>query len=161
MIVVADSSPLQYLILLEQTPLLEHFYRQVIVPEAVAAELRAPGAPEAVRGWMTSRPSWINVVQVTAEETAPIADWLDAGERAAIALAERLHADVLLIDEKDGRAEALRRSFHVTGTLGILFAAAQQGLVDVIDVLARLRQTTFYADQALIERQFGKWLSRE
>jgi predicted nucleic acid-binding protein len=49
----------------------------------------------------------------------------------------------------------------VTGTLGILFAAVQQGLVDVPGVLARLRQTTFYIDQTLIERQFGKWLNRK
>jgi predicted nucleic acid-binding protein len=49
----------------------------------------------------------------------------------------------------------------VTGTLGILVAAAQQGLVDVPGVLGRLRRTTFYAAQALIERQFGRWLNRE
>jgi predicted nucleic acid-binding protein len=104
MIVVADSSPLQYLILLDETRLLEHFYKQVFVPDAVAAELRWPGAPGSARAWMLSPPSWITVAQVTADEAAPIADWLDSGERAAIALAERLHADVLLIDEKDGRA---------------------------------------------------------
>ena len=56
---------------------------------------------------MSSPPSWISVVEVTAEETALIADRLDAGERAAIALAQRLHAQVLLIDEKDGPAEPL------------------------------------------------------
>jgi predicted nucleic acid-binding protein len=53
MIVVADSSPLQYLILLEQTSLLEHFYGHVFIPDVVAAELRAPRAPESVRTWLS------------------------------------------------------------------------------------------------------------
>jgi predicted nucleic acid-binding protein len=44
MIVVADSGPLHYLILLEQVDLLRRFYRQVLVPEAVASELSATGA---------------------------------------------------------------------------------------------------------------------
>ena len=51
---------------------------------------------------------------VKAEEIATITNELDLGERAAIALAERVRADVLLIDETDGRAEAMRRSLRVT-----------------------------------------------
>jgi predicted nucleic acid-binding protein len=41
MIVVADSGPLHYLILLEHIELLRRFYGQVLVPEPVAAELSA------------------------------------------------------------------------------------------------------------------------
>ena len=44
MIVVADSGPLHYLILLEQVDLLRRFYGQVLVPEPVASELSAAGA---------------------------------------------------------------------------------------------------------------------
>jgi len=43
MIVVADSGPLHYLILLEHTELLRRFYGQVVVPEPVASELSAAG----------------------------------------------------------------------------------------------------------------------
>ena len=114
MIVVADSSPLQYLILLEQTTLLHRFYGDVLVPEAVAIELRAARAPQRVREWMSRAPSWIEIVRVTANEIAPIAEGLDLGERAAIALAARIRADLILIDETEGRAEAVRRSFRVT-----------------------------------------------
>jgi len=45
MIVVADSGPLRYLILLEQTELLSRFYDQVVVPEAVVGELTTSKAP--------------------------------------------------------------------------------------------------------------------
>ena len=95
MIVVADSSPLHYLILLEQAPLLHRFYGDVLVPEAVAVELRAARAPQPVREWMSRPPSWIEVAQVTANEIASIAEGLDLGERAAIALAERVRADLI------------------------------------------------------------------
>jgi predicted nucleic acid-binding protein len=49
MIVVADSGPLHYLILLEQIELLRRFYGHVLVPEPVASELSAAGAPAVVR----------------------------------------------------------------------------------------------------------------
>lgn len=49
MIVVADSGPLHYLILLEHIDLLRRFYGHVLVPEPVANELSAAGAPAIVR----------------------------------------------------------------------------------------------------------------
>ena len=76
--------------------------------------------------------------RVTANEIAPIVEGVDLGERAAIALAERVRADLILIDETEGRAEAVRRSFRVTGTPGILRAAAEEGLIDVREVVNRL-----------------------
>lgn len=118
MIVVADSGPLHYLILLEQVDLLRRFYGQVLVPQAVASELSTSSAPGVVREWMTRPPLWVEVRPVASEVVAAITDDLDFGERSAIALAEALHADLLLIDEAAGRAEAKRRRLRVTGTLG-------------------------------------------
>jgi len=106
MIVVADSGPLHYLILLEQIELLQRFYGHVLVPEPVAGELSAAGAPTLVRNWVMKPPTWVDVRPVPADAVSMIADDLDLGERAAIALAEALRADLLLIDEAAGRAEA-------------------------------------------------------
>ena len=77
---------------------------------------------------------------------------------AAIALAEILHADLLLIDEAAGRAEAKRRHLRVTGTLGVLRAGAELGLVNVPNLIARLQATSFYVDEALLEAVFEPWL---
>lgn len=88
MIVVADSSPLHYLILLEQTALLHRLYAYVLVPDAVAIELSAARAPRSVQEWISRPPSWMEIVQVTAGEIASVAEDLDPGERAAIALAK-------------------------------------------------------------------------
>ena len=87
---------------------------------------------------------------------------LDLGERAAIALAETMHADPLLIDEAAGRAEAKRRYLRVTGTLGVLRSGAEQGLVKRARV-ARTTQGDHYYSlllMALLERGEPNGLSR-
>jgi predicted nucleic acid-binding protein len=161
MIVIADSSPLHYLILLEQADILRRLYRNVLIPDAVAKELRAAQSPLDVSAWVAHHPSWLRIVEVTAGDIALISDELDLGERAAIALAGKTGADLLLIDESAGRAEARRRNLRVTGTLGVLRAAADVGLLDVRDVLSRLRATNFYVDEALLRTIFEKWLQNE
>ena len=158
MIVVADSGPLHYLILLDHSELLRRFYSRVVVPDAVASELSTAGAPPAVRDWILQPPSWVTVVPVALEAVETITDDLDLGERSAIALATTLGADLLLIDEAAGRAEARRRNLRVTGTLGVLRAGAEQGLVNVPALIGRLKTTSFYVDDALVNAIFQRWL---
>jgi predicted nucleic acid-binding protein len=158
MIVVADSGPLHYLILLGHIELLRRFYGQVVIPDAVAAELSSACAPVVVRDWILRPPSWASVVSVGPEEVQAITDDLDLGERSAIALAARLSADLLLIDEAAGRAEARRRNMRVTGTLGVLRAGAEKGFVNVPELIAQLKTTSFYVDDALVNTIFRQWL---
>lgn len=159
MIVVADSGPLHYLILLDHADLLHRFYDEVVVPEAVAAELSTLSTPLIVREWISRAPSWLSIVPVESDAVQAVTDDLDPGERAAIALAGTMHADLLLIDEAAGRAEAKRLNLRVTGTLGVLRAAAERGLVDVPELIVRLKATTFYADDSLLMTVFGRWLT--
>jgi len=77
---------------------------------------------------------------------------LDPGEREAIALAEALRADALIIDEKRGRREAERRKLRVIGTVRVLDDAAEVGLIDLPTALDRLQSFGFYLDATL--RQF-------
>lgn len=158
MIVVADSGPLHYLILLDQAELLHCFYGQVIVPEAVLKELTSGKAPQSVKEWLSKPPSWLLVEAVSSSQLELVTEDLDLGEREAIVLAYLLRADLLLIDEISGRAEARRRSLRVTGTLGILRIAAEKELIDVPEVLARLQETNFYVTEDLIRSIFGLWL---
>ena len=67
MIVVADSSPLHYLVLLEVDQLLEQPYGRVIVPTVVMSELSHAAAPAAVREWVSRPPSWIQVCMANPE----------------------------------------------------------------------------------------------
>jgi predicted nucleic acid-binding protein len=161
MIVVADSSPLHYLILIEQAEVLRRLYGEVAIPDVVAAELRAERSPRKVREWLSAPPPWLRVSGVTPEEIASVPETLDLGERAAIALAERIHAELLLIDEAAGRREARQRRLRVTGTLGVLRTGADAGFVDVPDVLTRLESTNFYVDETLLKSIFGRWLESD
>jgi predicted nucleic acid-binding protein len=158
MIVVADSGPPHYLILIEQIDLLRRFYGQVTVPEAVANELGAAGSPAIVKSWIARPPAWVVITHVSPHDIESVTDDLDLGERAAIALAGSVGADLLLIDDAAGRVEAVRRGLRVTGTLGVLRAAAEQGIVDVPDMLTKLKATSFYVDDDLIKTIFDRWL---
>jgi predicted nucleic acid-binding protein len=76
---------------------------------------------------------------------------LGPGEWEAIALAEEVQADALLIDDRDGRQEALRRHLPVIGTLRVLADASDHGFADLRTVLSRLRQTNFRASEELFQ----------
>jgi hypothetical protein len=76
---------------------------------------------------------------------------LDLGEREAIALAETLRADAILIDERDGRRVAEQRHLTVIGTLQILDTAAENGLIDLPTVLDQLQSTTFRVSTRLLK----------
>jgi predicted nucleic acid-binding protein len=54
---------------------------------------------------------------------------LDKGEKHTLDMAQKYQADWVLIDEKFGRNMAEYLGFRVTGTLGILIKAKQQGLI--------------------------------
>jgi predicted nucleic acid-binding protein len=77
-------------------------------------------------------------------------NFLDRGEREAIALAEELHADRLIADETLARREAARRKLSVIGTLGLLRNAARAGLLSLPEALEELQKTSFYVAPELI-----------
>jgi predicted nucleic acid-binding protein len=85
---------------------------------------------------------------------------LDDGETAAIALAESLRSDVLLIDEREGFRVAPRKGLRVTGTLGLLDLAAERGLVDFTQAIRELERTSFRRPDALLEGLLEKHARR-
>jgi predicted nucleic acid-binding protein len=148
MIVVADASPLRYLVAIGIVDLLKTLYGRVLVPEAVAAELQDAKTPALVRAFIAQPPAWLEIRPDPPFE--PALRFLDAGERAAIGLAISADADGLLMDEWDGRAEAKRRSLVVTGTLGVLADAHLVGLFNFETALTQLRTTNFYVSDEVI-----------
>jgi len=121
-IVVADTTPLNYLIKLGYPDVLRELYGRVLVPPAVLTEMQHPEAPPEVQAWAAAPPVWLEEMQVMHLD-ATLADELGMGERQAISLALQLHADVLLIDELAGRRQAEERHLLVTGTLTVLLQA--------------------------------------
>jgi len=150
MIVVADTSPICYLLLINCIELLPQLYNQVLIPQAVQQELADRRSPMVVRDWINQPPGWL-VIQTVSPLGLDELDNLDPGERAAIMLAEQQGADLVVIDERLGRQVAVSRGLRVTGVLGVLDEAARQNLVDFSEVIARLQQTSFRANSALIQ----------
>ena len=129
MIIVSDTSPISNLLRIGQLPLLQVLYGSVVIPESVYEEIRALESFGIDTSWL-SNTEWITIQPVGNRAFADsLKSELDPGEAEAIALAIELKSDRLLIDERLGRQVAQRFSLKVTGLLGVLVAAKQDGLI--------------------------------
>ena len=160
-VVVADTSPLNYLVLVGQIGVLRRLFGKVIVRPEVLDELADSGAPREVIEWTQSRPEWLEIRGTRGDQTDPALQQIDAGERAAILLAQEETDVLLLIDDAAGRVEADRRHIRNIGTLGVLRAAAIRQLLDLPTVLTRLATTNFRISLPLIDDLLAEDLERK
>lgn len=154
MLVVADASPLILLGRLELLHLLPRLFDRVVTPrevfqEVAGEEIALPGS-RAVR-----RAEWLEVVDLDSEAQealqATLRSELDLGEAAAIALARARGADLLLIDERQGRRIARSLGLEITGTIGVLLQAKRRGLIDELrPVLERLQEQGAWIKEDLL-----------
>lgn len=132
MIVIADTSVLLNLALVGQLHLLQSLFGSVVIPPAVQAEFERLAASTGRFAGLTM-PGWVQTksLQQTSfvDETLRM---LDPGESAAISLAIELHADAVLMDEREGRAIAKAYGLRTIGIVGILIRARHAGHLAVI-----------------------------
>jgi len=150
-LVVADTTPLNYLILIDCEEVLAKLFTRVFVPPAVLLELRDSGTPDVVRRWTEKLPAWLEVRSAQDWPTAMLPASMGAGEREAIALGAELHADLLLVDDREARVEDGKHGLRILGTLGLLERAAELGVVSLPEAIERLRGTTFRIARPLVE----------
>ena len=153
MIVVADTSPINYLVLIGEIDVLTKLYGRIIIPPEVRDELLRPRAPALVRTWIDNPPIWLEIRSPALTQDRPI--HLDAGEAAAIALAQELRADQIIVDELLGRQEAQRRGLDIIGTIGVLLEAHQRGFLDLRLAVERLRLTSFHIEPSILASLLG------
>jgi predicted nucleic acid-binding protein len=149
-LVIADTCPINYLILIERVGILPLLFEKVILPSVVRDELTA--APPLVRQWIADPPVWVEVRHTEHVHRDATLENLDAGEGDAIALAVELHADLLLMDDREGVIAARSKGLTVTGTLGVLGLAAHHGLIDLAESFDRLKRTNFRYRQEIMDR---------
>jgi predicted nucleic acid-binding protein len=142
-LVVADTGPLNYLVLIEAIELLSELFEKVFIPEAVRVELLDQDAPAVVRAWAAQPPGWLDVRTVSSPIDDPAWRALDLGEREALALARTLGADLVLMDDRASVAVARQLGLAATGTLGVLDLGARRGMIDLADAFTRLKATSF------------------
>jgi len=127
--VVSNTTPLITLGGAGLLGLFSSLYGEIWIPDVVYEEYqvgrsRYPASPN------LEQLSWISVRPVSPDPN--LSAMLDAGEAAAIALARASGARLLLMDERRGRREAARLGLPVAGSLAVLLAAKQHGLVPAI-----------------------------
>jgi predicted nucleic acid-binding protein len=161
-LVIADTGPVNYPVLIGNIDLLPVLFEKVILPSAVEAELSDPDAPPSVRNWIADPPAWLDVYETPRRQFDQASvEGLDEGETAAIALAISLDADLLLMDDRKGVVVARGKGLRVTGTLGVLDLAAQRGLVNFARAVNRLRRTTFRIPEVLLDSLMKKHAEQE
>jgi predicted nucleic acid-binding protein len=138
MIVVSDTSPITTLIQIGKVDLLHKLYGDVLIPEAVRAELFAAHQ---------SLPDFFQCVPAANRgEVKRLLAELDPGEAEAIVVAKEQHADLLLIDENDGRNVATREGLRFIGLVSVLVESKLEGFIPSLrDVLREIEtETSFF-----------------
>ena len=148
MIVVADSSPLISLAILDKLVLLETLFEDIYIPKAVFTEVAATGKPFSI---ILHDFSVTKVKKVKNQVALSIlSDELDVGEAEAIILALENNIGNILMDEHKGRKIARARALRPIGTIGILIRAKKIGAIkDVKSHLDKLVENNIHMSPKL------------
>jgi len=143
---VSDAGPLIHLAEIDSLELLSTF-DTLLVPEAVYSEVDTGGVPDELAD--------LSYELVDADERQVGAEELDAGERAAIAVAEE-RGIVLLTDDLAARGEAYDAGVEVHGSVGVIAFGYARGLLDRDEAASLMRalqrQTSLFVTEAVVER---------
>ena len=148
MTVVVNTSPLVALDRIGQLDLLPQLFGKIIRPQSVVDELNAG---RRVYGGTDSlfHAVWFETLDDPPEMV--LRKELGAGETAAIALAFRIKADLVILDDLAARNVAAELELNVTGTLGVLLAAHKKGILkDLRHAITQLEDSGFRVSNALV-----------
>lgn len=125
--IVINTSPTVALIAALGDLRVLQMYRRVWVPLEVAQEIRAGGSTGfAIDEFAAAQ--WLSVMTTPATISTVLANSLDSGEAAVIQVALDQRVRTVCIDESAGRRMARLHGLTVTGSIGILLRAKEQGL---------------------------------
>jgi len=126
-IVFSNTTPFIALSCINKLELLPKLFGQIHVVTEVIEECAAGGiipVPD-----LRTLP-WVVEIQPSQSITISILLELDKGEKHTLQMAKEMKANRVIIDEKMGRDIAEYLGLEVTGTLGILLKAKQNGWVE-------------------------------
>ena len=124
--IVCNSSVLITLNKVGILHVLKDLFKEILIPKAVRKEVFGRRKlPPFVKCIEISEPIALKVLESN----------LEAGESEAICLYEEIDANLLIIDDLEGRRVAERLGINITGTLGILLLAKREKFIDAIKPL--------------------------
>lgn len=150
MVVVSDTTTICNLFLIDKLWILEKIYGEVIIPTGVHEELESMKNQPSIIEYIEMN-DWIQTKSVSNNSLTEILMLtLDKGESQAISLAKELNANLIIIDEVQGRKIAQQMNLKVIGLLGILIQAKQENLI---------KSVTLIMDE--LKLKAGFWISAE
>jgi len=140
-IVISDTSTLILFQKIEYLDLLQKIYGELITTPEIAEE------------YGEKLPEWIKIESVSDKKYQEFLETqIDWGEASAIALAKEYDDVLLLLDDLKARKLAIRLNLKITGALGIIHKAKQEGLIDKVKPLIdKLLDTNFRVTEKIIE----------
>ncbi len=132
MVIISDTSPVSNLLVLGKLDILYKTVGEIIIPPKVYREIVAL-KNFGIDTQVIEKSSWISIQEPKDIELVDFyLSVLDEGESEAIVLAQELHAEWLIMDEKLGRQFARRLNINTIGLLGVLIKAKKEGIVNLI-----------------------------
>ena len=142
---VSDAGPLIHLAEIDSLELLATF-DTLLVPETVYQEVDADGVPKGLAD--------LSYELVEADESRVGTAKLDAGERAAIAVAEE-RGVVLLTDDLAAREAASDAGVGVHGSIGVIALGRARRLLDRDEAASLMRalqrEASLFVTEAVVE----------
>jgi len=155
MILIADSSALVALSIVDKLDVLEKLFGDVYVPRAVYEEVSQENKAESYKLKNYCKDRVLDI-----EASADFNITLGRGESEAIVLYRERNADFLLCDDKKAKKFAQSFGLKVIGSLGILLKAKEAALITEISPLVEmLKGSRIFIDEktyALVLRMAGE-----
>jgi predicted nucleic acid-binding protein len=124
--IVCNSSVLITLDNVGILPVLKALFKEVFIPKAVRKEVFG----------RKKLPAFVKCIEIAEPIALKVLESnLEAGEGEAICLYEEMDADLLIIDDLEGRRVAERLGINITGTLGVLLLAKREKIIDTVKPL--------------------------
>ena len=138
-VIISDTSCLIILNKIGELDLLRQLYNTVTITQDILLE------------YGEQLPDWIEVQQANDQYRQQLLEMqIDKGEASAIALALETADNIVILDDWKARKLAERLGISVTGTLGVIIKAKNNGLIPSIKpYLDKIRETNFWISEEL------------
>ena len=153
MTIVCDTSPLLLFARADRLGLLPALYQRLVVPGAVLQEVNVQADEPARQIQVHVQQDVFQRKEAQGRSLDALGENMGRGERAAIALARELDAELVVLDDEQGRKEARRHGLSITGSIGILIEAKERDVIaSMRRELDRLVEEGLWIDEQLYDR---------
>jgi predicted nucleic acid-binding protein len=149
--IISNTTPILSLLKIDKLDLLKELYGTVIVPFAVYQEIEE-GKEKPYYQDLTLL-DWIEILNIKNPNSREFLIDLDDGEAEVLILAKEINADLVILDEIMGRRYAKQYNIKITGTIGILLKAKENGLIPSIkNLMSELVEKGTWLNPKLISK---------